>query len=280
MATDHISPGVGGSVSASSVAAARVRSNPEPGQTNTFILLHGFFFLEVQNDKLVIASPRVTGHTPFQRDHGARHRGWDGRTIESGPSLVAAGTAPQFPLELLQFSRAKAGVPDGQFFIDAAKQDDFAAFVELPLPDAIVPLRKGTKDHYHPDRTKNVPQSIDHLCGNSNNVALIVFLQYSSNPLFTRNYYIEHSVDPGDIGEVNDMFQVAADEFGRPGFDFRITKLDKTPVPTGKDNVPVGIDSNNDEEAIGEVLVDEAPPSANTRRTIAVATCPMFGIVQ
>ncbi|MBZ5523207.1 MAG: hypothetical protein LAP21_13300 [Acidobacteriia bacterium] len=245
------------------------------------ILLHGFFFMEFQEqDKLlIVASPKYDNHHFLFRNHGDdKLQALPQRFIDFRKQL-APGNASDFPNEILHFSRSQSPPSPAGNIIHFEPTDSYGFHMKLPCPTRIVPIRPGgqIKDF-----------NIGGVHGNKiayrsgPDLSLITCLQYDTNPstpadLRTRNYYAEHCGIP-DADEIKNMLNAASDAF-RVKLDIVFSRIPT--VPSCGPSLP-----NDDEKALREMPPGTpGNPCSKTKdcpaeqsRIIHTANCPQFGI--
>ncbi len=254
-------------------------------QTSTFILLHGFFFMEFQKDQqgdmLVAASPAFDHHQFLSRDHDGVFHNLRGLSPIDLRTVLKPGTINSFDSQqILRFSRSELGL--GSFLIDTSDVGSFGILLKLPLPKQIRPLRLGDFANFHPLQTGKVAQSIKRLQGFEENTAVIVCLEYevAQGAQFTRSFYAAHQGMPMDpdvaITEVNDTLDAATSVFGQV-FDLQVTQVDV--------NVIVDID---DAKLLPPGIVPDDEVQLEERRdmsmsllghSVSPSTCPKLGVV-
>lgn len=196
----------------SNLAHALMSAGP---QANTYILLHGMFFMAFEGNNLVVATPQHLPHHFQTRDHGGPLQ-----TLPAGDinlTSLEGGAVQCFPSDVIQFSASS--MQRVKPVLSSATK--FQTRITLPFPKAIFAYRTDTADHFLGDPGKNVTQSILSFAGPR--LGTITCLEYGpgSNP-FVRSYYAEHPTRVGST-EVNLAFDAARDQgFCGPGFDLTI----------------------------------------------------------
>lgn len=268
---------------ASSANVIRTSAADAPAvSTAVNILLHGFFFMEFQNDTLVAASPAFSDHHFLLRDHGSATL----QPIQNPVDLrktLNPGTVLDFTSDMvLRFARKDIGLADNQFFIDPGKT--YGALLLLPRPAQILTLRLGLFANFHPVTSGKVAQSIIKNHDSQQSSALIACLQYTTTggaAGFTRSYYAEHSHDP-QPQEVNAALAAATNVFGA-AFDLQVTnQIDNKVVPLDDPASLPGSVSPDDENDLQDLMggaMRMHHPGAVVRQAIEVGTCPQFAIV-
>jgi len=247
------------------------------------ILLHGFFFMEFQDDMLLVASPKHQPHQVLFRDSGG--------ALQPLSSLIdlrdalQPGSKTTFPSKILQFSRSDIKL--NRPFIDKNNPNQYACFMQLPKPHDIVPLRLGKVADLSPN-PGNVANSIKRLCDvNTATVTRLKYFPKTSAPFKTRSFYAEHC-HPPKACEVNNTFDAARAVFGKE-FDLTIKGVES--ITLGKDkrsDLPDEIELD-DENALEEIrsaasscppplCPPPCPPGKVCIESVEVATCPHFGV--
>jgi len=266
------------------------------------ILLHGLFFLEFQNNMLVVVSPDHNGHCYRYRDHGdpLGPLPSPNPVIDLNGKLGGGSTAPSYPPEMLQYKAAD--VTARKPYIDLTK--NYGLVLKLPYPQHIYTLRAGSGGDFHPDTTTNIYNSMKTYLGAK--IGIITWLQYgpSPNPGFaTRTFYAEHGSLSVPYQAVNRAFGAARNVF--PDFDLLLNGNANSIVGRDQANqLPSEIDPD-DERALGEMTSNNCSTIAPAKNVIAgqkaskgkkstpqtkngggvsmqaveVATCPQFGII-
>lgn len=269
------------------------------------VLLHGLFFMEFQDNDLIVAAPFYDPHRYFYRDHQNPKSlvcvNADLGDFTDGPGSPLPDVDP-FPSEILHFSKSDLGLQPGSNYIDVNKT--YGCLLKLPAPKHIVALRCGDYDDFASISINgNVRSSIDKRCGPR--LALITWLYYdspSSKMNFkTRSYYAEHCNQVLDPVEVNNTLQAATNVF--PTFDLRVSDLSHKQVdPDPVTQLPSYI-AQDDESDLLEISGQPCPcphktvgdgnhldpirkpqggkkvGKISTNRAVEVATCPQFGVI-
>ena len=268
-------------------------------QRSSFLLFHGFFFMEFQDQELVVASPSLIGHVFKKRDQGNAVQDWDGTIETSG--LTKSKTAASCPPEMLQFKKADIGLSASDKFITDASLAQCPCAARLPMPKSIIGLRQGPMSDFFtqpltPGSSEKVAGSIRTLT-TSGQIALIIALEYDSDMPFTRSYFAQHNMQRSeDVNEVNKALDRAREVF-TPKFDLSLAP-DPDPNPAAKfvsrdkdGSLPLrpGI-TEDDEKELSEIPVHMTTTTIPTGRfimreqrivtieTLQVVTCPIFGV--
>lgn len=258
------------------------------------VLLHGFWFMEIQDNMLVAASPALAnGHHFRFRDKGMPLQDFSGTIDLRGPLRDGAGHRKSFPDRILQFSWSDIN-PDPnrrQYFIDLNTAPACACILLLPLPKEIFSLRAGLRSNF-PARDGNVWSSIKNK-SNSEHVALITRLKYGhiSNSPFSspvRSFFAQHCHKP-TVCEVNEVLKAAQSCFAQE-FDLCLKPTLEIHVePDRYEDLPDEIDPA-DEAALSEINdcpeqdhhitaanpCAEGQPSDCFVKAVEVANCPIF----
>jgi hypothetical protein len=273
--------------------------------TQTYLLLHGMFFMEFQGDTLCVVTPNKptppTGndHEFYQRPHGGmladlyRDIDWTQGQIKAGPLKNSfPPETPQFPASILL-----QGGPDKPI-LPAKGSGTYRCRMVLPTPKRILGYRSDTKNYFRP--TGNTGQSI--LDSTGTRLGTITCLQYDPGNVspFVLNYYAEHP-DTAVTDDVNAALRTGKDVCG-PNFDLQIKSgwvFSSNRDP--ENSLPAGV-SQDDEQTLEEVidsfalyrnlLNDQAKKSFDSLKTAHshqedqiqktkaadIASCPQFGI--
>jgi hypothetical protein len=265
------------------------------------ILLHGLFFLEFQNNILVVVSPDHNGHCYRFRDHGGPLGPLPSPqpVIDLTTQLDGGNTIPPYPAEMLQYKAAD--VTARKPYIALAKH--YGLVLKLPYPQHIYTLRTGNGGDFHPDPSTNIYKAMKPSLGAR--IGTITWLQYGPrlNPGFvTRTFYAEHGSLNVPYTAVNLAFGAAQNVFS--DFDLLLTADANSIV--GRDDpsqLPTEIHPD-DERALAEMtrnnclvaaLSKNATPDQRVSKgkkstarsqgggvlqaAVEVATCPQFGII-
>lgn len=250
------------------------------------ILLHGLFFLEVQEDTLYAVAPTVTGHKGgyFMRNQGMKPLRVSGTQYLK--YLKGSHPDPTFPEALLRFKKDEIHHP-GPFFIDSTALDQYELSLILPIPNYIRALRKGDYGKFDP-QSGNVESSIRKNHTSSSEVPLILSLEYDLTDVGYRvlSFHAEHPKLIVTKPDVNLAFHEAQSVF--PFFDLQVNSVDPGFVPCDDDEHRPAEVMEDDEKSIYSVLnhLDCVPPGAKLLKkaskvatSIQVATCPQFGVL-
>lgn len=238
------------------------------------VFLHGFFFMEFQNGRLIVASPATEVHKFGYWDHN------DYSLHDIPPSgsfswitELQPGRTKKFPKEVLRFANSDIRA-SGPFI--PSQSEKHKIYMDLPLPGNIAAIREGGfLDDLRMDENGKVCQSMYKRCGRGRRVSLISCLQYkTSQGLGFKNIsiYAEHCREPHK-DDLNYVFGVAKDAFA-PEFD--ITLIAEPPermLPKPK---------YDDEKALCELpkLGNNPCTQQCDYKLIRTANCPQFGVVQ
>src|SRR6185312_7780763 len=258
------------------------------------IFLHGFFFIDVQDQLLIAAAPdhpnhhflfRSDGDTAFTDIPMSVQRFDDG-------TLTPASSKPNWPRSILNFNKSKVGL-DART-ITPVWSNTLRCLLVLPFPNRITPHRNGGSiDEF--TLGGNVGASILQSCDKA--LSLSISLEYDSSnsaAFGVRHYYAEHCDTPND-DEIADMLRKARNAFGpkfRQQFDLTISHI---PTTAGT------ITTNPDEQVLGELQGfrnNPCPPLPAAQRDarkrlleglspekqkeifqIRTANCPIFGMI-
>lgn len=263
-------------------------------QRSTFLLFHGFFFMEFQGQELVVASPSLNGHVFKKRDQGKAVQDWDGTIDTNG--LKKNNIKPSFPPEMLQFKKTDIGLSASDKFISDASLPQCPCAARLPMPKSIIGLRLGPMRDFrtkslNPGSSQKVAASIGTLT-TSSQIALIIALEYESDMPFTRNYFAQHDTLEGE--DVNKALDRAREVF-TDKFDLLLEPPDSNAAIISSDTpgsplLPNGITSD-DETELSEMGVHATTTTIQIRNsfvmreqrivsieTLQVVTCPIFGV--
>lgn len=268
--------------------------------TQTYVLLHGMFFMEFQGETLCVVTPNKpnppTGndHEFYVRPHGGMLADLD-TDVDLTQGQIKAGGLKSFPPEVPQFSASilLQGGADKPI-LPPKGSGTYRCRMVLPTPKHIFGYRSDTKNYFRPEG--NVGQSI--LDSTGTRLGTITCLQYepgsSTNP-FVLNYYAEHP-GPATTGDVNAALRTAKDICGsyfdlqlKPGWVFSSN-------PDPENSLPSGV-SQDDEDTLEDVigffrlyeklLSDEAKkslkslkihPGKKPQLAADIASCPQFAI--
>lgn len=246
------------------------------------IFLHGYFFTEAQDEKLVIASPKYDMHMFGHWDD--QEQTWT--PFPASPftwiDALRDGGKQDFPGDVLLFSRGDLGLKQ-PFIQPPGIGREYAVYIELPLPSDIQSVRDGGNiNELLMVKGGKIEGSVHGHCGTNHQLALITQLVYTANgPIgFTDiNFYAEHCMEPS-WKELDELFVKTHDVF--PEFDLRITGLaggKKLPKP-GPDNemtlCELGAKLRDNPCVCGPTHQDLA--MKDPAPLIRTANCPQFGI--
>lgn len=247
------------------------------------IFLHGFFFTEAQDNKLVIASPKYEMHNfGYWNDQEVTWTAFPASPF-SWIQALRDGGKQDFPNDILQFSRKDLGLKTP--FIPAPGNGvEYAVYIELPHPSDIQSVRDGGNiNELLMVKGGKVEGSVHGHCGTNHKMSLITQLLYKANgPIgFTDiNFYAEHCKEPG-WKELDALFVLTKTVLHE--FDLRITGIDggeKLPDP-GPDNektlCELGAQLRKNPCKCDPVKQSRAEQKMPLIRT---ANCPQFGISQ
>lgn len=262
------------------------------------ILLHGFFFMEFQDNLLIVAAPHISGHQYLFRGHG---------TVPPPPHPVS-GTVDlsflnsnmkmrSFRPEILQFSRNDIGQSGN--LLDSSALALCSMVLKLPIPDRILPLWQGDVNDLQFDFSPpaKVANSINKalLATKPKKIALVTCLEFENNTPVSWNFYAEHPAELTTSGEVNNAFDEVMTVF--KNFDLHLTRIPNKHVPCDNDPLPDELDLS-DESALPQLVInppllcpaDGLSQQAQKQRgqkdsggivhseSVQVSTCPQFGV--
>ncbi|HEY2915200.1 MAG TPA: hypothetical protein VGK21_17680 [Candidatus Angelobacter sp.] len=265
-----------------------------PPKAPVKIFLHGFFFIDVQDQKLglVVAAPfHPNHHFVFRSDGETQFVDIPMSVIDFQENLKSSSTSLAWPKSILNFEKAKVGL-DRQV-ITRVWSNTLGCLLLLPWPDRIVAHRNGGKLAEF-KLGGNVGKVIQNSCNPA--LSLSISLEYDDStglPFRKRHYYAEHCDVPND-DEIADMLRVAKQAFGpkfASKFDLQMTHIPGTPAT---------VTSDPDEQTLGElsgISNNPCPPLPADQKDaqqklmeglteaqkeqffmIRTANCPMFGM--
>lgn len=227
------------------------------------ILLHGLFFMQFKDDKLIVATPKFQPHTFGMREQGQPKIGplppgapdinWTSEGLGKNSNTIDFS---QFP-DISQFSASETGVDE--LMPDGTKEYEFQLI--LPKPEQIHGFRQvqlknfldcTESNHSKPGTLKPMQENIQSHCGP--NFALLTGLIYKKEKKWTRknvvNFYAEHDLSCQKIKatDIDDALQVGRKLFAnQQNFDLAYKDPGK-PLPAGCSNDPCydfGVTSND-----------------------------------
>jgi hypothetical protein len=223
------------------------------------LLLHGLFMMEFNDNKLIIATPKVDGHIFKMRKHGqARAEAKDLPEFITMLGVVKEGSQDKFKPENLTFPVSDL---KRDYAIDYQNPSKHRCTMVLPLPYDILGLRAGKKDDFKP-QAGDIGSHIKST--SSTRLATITCLRYkpaSGVAPFTINYYAEHP-NPPTKDSVNAALKAVKTVCGA---QFTLQMDDLAPVAPYDNPLPEGVDRDDENPFQQEHAVD-------------VASCPQFGI--
>lgn len=247
------------------------------------ILLHGFWFMEFQDNMLVAASPYLEGHSFQFRNHGdgqpqpvpPKEPGKD--PVEDLFDSLNSGTVIDFVSDMmLRFSKTDMDLPRKYLAKLDQPYKTYTGVILLPLPIQVLSFRLGSFANFHADPNGNVIDSINTLHGSQEASSLITCLQYTAidGNGFTRSYYAEHNHNPKP-SEVNAALDAARTAFG-PEFDLHVTSDCDAEIvpPDDSNNLPAAVWQDDERE------LQELKRKPEDMFTVEVGTCPQFGVVE
>jgi hypothetical protein len=250
------------------------------------IYLLGFFFSEIQDDQLIIASPKHMMHKFGFWDHQQNQL----QPFPAPPAplpwfrFLEQGQHDQFPDDILRFSRTDLGMPTNEFFI-APPGDQYQVYFQLPVPADITSVRPGgNMREIGMDKSK-VAQSIQKRCGTDIDLSLITRLTYSAtgNIGFTDiSFFAEHCTTPSVI-DIQNLFNDA--RVVLPRFDLNFLSLipgPSLPGPGSNENVMTLCEAG---AKLSNNPCTECLPKSGQERSrfipplLRTANCPQFGVM-
>ena len=265
---------------------------------NTYILLHGLFFLEYKsNDILYVTAPFVppqsfpppplVGHDyriGNPEDGAGLHR-VPPNTVLHWTQKLRGRPKNDFPDDMLQFRKGESGT--GDITDDPTR---FAFRLVLPCPFDIFALRRGNRSDLPVDASSKVWSSIT-AHASSSLMALVTCLHYEadsepSGSNTNRCHFYAESDCPEDVPHANHAYGETSKMFSK-GFDLRLKKGSSTPTTVRV--LPPAVDDprlvdlqgrDQDEASLAELLPGtvKCPPPQFPAEGINVANCGQLGV--
>jgi hypothetical protein len=237
------------------------------------IYLHGYFFTEAQDDKLVIASPPYTMHKIGYWDDAEMSWRPFPKPFQWIPALRDGGKQ-DFPDDILHFSRKDLGLSKPFIPPDAGQ---YGVYIELPLPSDIRSVRDGGDLGEFQMQDGKVAESVTHLCGSNARLSLVTWLLYKSSGVlgFTDiNFYAEHCLAPG-AADLKGLFEETRKVL--PNFDLHLTDLGG-----GRDLSGPSTDNEKTLCELGPTLKNNPCTDQDCHAIkpmlVRTANCPQFGV--